>query len=74
MKMLEKTSKTISTIAILWPVKANFEKTSATVEVDTFIFPVLLTAEIPCDFVCDSKIASDCGCDAKVHSGPKVTD
>ena len=34
-----KTSKTISTIGILWPVKAVFEKRAATVEVDTFIFP-----------------------------------
>ena len=40
MEMLEKTSKTISTIAILWPVKAIFEKRAATVEVDTLIFPV----------------------------------
>ena len=39
MKMLEETSKTISTIAILWPVEAIFEKRSATVEVDTFIAP-----------------------------------
>ena len=31
--------KTISTIAILWPVKAIFEKRAATVEVDTFILP-----------------------------------
>ena len=34
---------------------------------------LLLIAEIPCDFVCDSKmifkIASDCGCDAVVHLG-----
>ena len=30
-----KTRKTISTIAILWPVKAIFEKKAATVEVDT---------------------------------------
>ena len=35
-----KTSKSISTIAILWPVKAIFEKRAATVEVDTFISPV----------------------------------
>ena len=34
-----KTRKTISTIAILWPVKAIFEKRSATVEVDTLISP-----------------------------------
>ena len=34
-----KTSKTISTIAILWPVKAILEKRAATVEVDTFIAP-----------------------------------
>ena len=34
-----KTGKTISTIAILWPVKAIFEKRAATVEVDTFISP-----------------------------------
>ena len=33
-----KTRRTISTIAILWPVKAMFEKRAATVEVDTFIF------------------------------------
>ena len=37
--MLEKTSKTTPTIAILWPVMAIFEKSSATVEVDTFISP-----------------------------------
>ena len=37
-----KTSKTISTIAILWPVKAIFEKRATTVEVDTFTSPVLL--------------------------------
>ena len=41
MKMLEKTSKTISTIAILWAVKAIFEKRTATVEVDSFVSPVL---------------------------------
>ena len=35
-----KTRKTISTIAILWPVKAIFEKRAATVEVDSFISPV----------------------------------
>ena len=35
-----KTSNTISTIAILWPVKAIFEKRAATVEVDTFFSPV----------------------------------
>ena len=35
-----KTRKTISTIAILWPIKAIFEKRAATVEVDTFISPV----------------------------------
>ena len=36
-----KNSKTISTIAILWPwpVKVIFEKRAATVEVDTFIYP-----------------------------------
>ena len=33
-----KTRKTISTIAIFWPVKAIFEKRAATVEVDTLIF------------------------------------
>ena len=35
-----KTRKTISTIAILWPVKAIVEKRAATVEVDTFMSPV----------------------------------
>ena len=30
-----KTSKTISTLAILWPVKAIFEKRAAAVEIDT---------------------------------------
>ena len=39
MEMLEKTSKTMSTMAILWPVKAIFEKRAATVEVDTFLSP-----------------------------------
>ena len=34
-----KTRKTISTIAILWPVKAIFEKRAATAEVDTLISP-----------------------------------
>ena len=34
-----KTRKTISTIAILWPVKAIFEKRAATVEVDSFLSP-----------------------------------
>ena len=34
-----KNRKTISTIAILWPVKAIFEKRAATVEVDTLISP-----------------------------------
>ena len=38
-EMQEKTSKTISTVAILWPVKAILEKRAATVEVDTFISP-----------------------------------
>ena len=32
-----RTRKTISTIAVLWPVKAIFEKRAAMVEVDTFI-------------------------------------
>ena len=36
-----KTRKIISTIAILWPVKAIFEKRAATVEVDTLISPAL---------------------------------
>ena len=35
-----KTRKTISTIAILRPVKAIFEKRAATVEVDSFVSPV----------------------------------
>ena len=34
-----KTRKTMSTIAILWPVKAIFEKRAATVEADTLIPP-----------------------------------
>ena len=34
-----KTRKTISTIGILWPVKAIFEKRAATVEVNTSISP-----------------------------------
>ena len=34
-----KTRRTISTIAILWPVRAIFEKRAATVEVDTLISP-----------------------------------
>ena len=34
-----KTRKTTSTIAILWPVKAIFEKRAATVEVDSFVSP-----------------------------------
>ena len=40
MEMLSKTRKTISTIAILWPVEAIFEKRVATVEVDSFVSPV----------------------------------
>ena len=36
-----KTTKTISTIAILWPVEAIFEKRAATVAVDSFVFLVL---------------------------------
>ena len=39
-EMLEKTSKTISTIANLWSVKAIIDKRAATVEVDTFVSPV----------------------------------
>ena len=39
MDMLEKTSKSMSTTAILSPVKAIFEKRGATVEVDAFILP-----------------------------------
>ena len=39
-----KTRKTVSTIAILWPVKAVFEKRAATVEVDTFVFPAKWTS------------------------------
>ena len=42
-----KTRKTISTIAILWPVKAIFEKRAATVEVDTLISPALFCQRIP---------------------------
>ena len=34
-------------------------------------WPSLLFTAIFCDFVCDSKIASDCGCDALVYSGVK---
>ena len=41
-EMLKKTSRTISTMAILWPVKGIFEKRAAMVEVDTFISPVKL--------------------------------
>ena len=36
-----KTRKTISTIAILWPVQAIFERRAATVEVDSFVSLVL---------------------------------
>ena len=40
MEMLEKkTSKTISTIAILWHVNPIFKKRAATVEVDILISP-----------------------------------
>ena len=39
MEMLKKSSKTMSTIAILWPVKVIFEKRAATVEVDTLTSP-----------------------------------
>ena len=46
MKNAVKTRKTISTIAILWPVKAIFEKRAATVEVDTLISPASV-----CDLV-----------------------
>ena len=37
MEMLRKLANHFSTIRILWPVKAIFEKGVATVEVDTFI-------------------------------------
>ena len=37
-----KTRKTISTIAILWPVKVIFEKRAATVEVDSSFFRIRL--------------------------------
>ena len=43
-----KTWKTISTIAVLWPVKAIFEKRAATVEVDSFASPE--TCSKTCDF------------------------
>ena len=32
-------NKPLTTIAILWPVKAIFEKRAATVEIDTLILP-----------------------------------
>ena len=38
MDVLEKNQQTISTIAILWPVKAIFER-AAMAEVDSFISP-----------------------------------
>ena len=41
-----KTSKAISTIAILWPVKAIFEKRAATVEVDTLVSLVFKLAGV----------------------------
>ena len=37
-----KTRKSISTIAILWSVKAIFKKRAATLEVDTLISPELV--------------------------------
>ena len=39
MELLEKLAKTISTIAILWPVKAIFEKRPLRWEVDSFVSP-----------------------------------
>ena len=45
-----KTRKTISTIAILWPVKAIFEKRAATVEVDTLISPAFQLSIKSCVF------------------------
>ena len=39
---VKKTRETVSTIAVLWPVKAIFEKRAATVEVDTFISLALI--------------------------------
>ena len=39
--------KTISTIAILWPVKAIFEKRAAKVEVDTLISHIAMAIPIP---------------------------
>ena len=42
MEMPKKTSKTISTIAMLSPVKTIFEKRAATVEVDTSIYPAFV--------------------------------
>ena len=47
MEVLEKTGKTISTIAILWPVKLIFEKRVATVEVDTLTSPVMDFPKFP---------------------------
>ena len=35
----------MSTIAILWPVKAIFEKRAATVEVDSFLSPAVEVAQ-----------------------------
>ena len=46
-----KTRKTISTIAILWLVKAIFEKRTATEEVDTFISPVKAVPAAPVPFL-----------------------
>ena len=42
-----KTSKTTSTVAILWPFKASFEDSAATVEADTFVFPALGGPRVP---------------------------
>ena len=60
MAMLGKTSTTISTIAILWPVKAIFEKRAATVEVDTLnvlgFLPSMSCFSLSV-FVCLSKIS-----------------
>ena len=62
----EKTSKTISTIAILSPVQAIFEKRAATVEIDTFISPGDYN-KWECNFI--SRATSDPGrCSLCMHA------
>ena len=72
-----KTRKARSTIAILWLVKAIFEKRAAMVEVDTLISPLSLSlflffsAEFPCDLTLTKE--NGCDCDLRASFGKVYT-